>query len=89
MESLPLLPSDNEASANCISADGTIVVGTSGRRAVGWFSIGNVFPLQTGVYGSDAEAIDDKQAERKENALTQVRHIEHVANGGEKLFHDL
>ena len=34
-----------------------------------------------------AQAIDGQQPERKQDALTQVGHAEHVADGGEKLFH--
>src|ERR1044071_1127844 len=34
-----------------------------------------------------AQAVDGQQPERKQNALTQVGHGEHVADGGEELFH--
>ena len=35
-----------------------------------------------------AQAVDRQQAQREQNPPAQIRHIEHVANGGEKLFHN-
>ena len=35
-----------------------------------------------------AQAIDSQQPQCEENPLAQIRHIEHVANSGEKLFHN-
>ena len=34
-----------------------------------------------------AQAVDGQQPERKQDALTQVGHAEHVADGGEELIH--
>ena len=55
---------------------------------------GNVAPhgleprfIDSGRANMRAQAIDGQQAKRKENAPAQVRHIEHIANGGKKLFH--
>jgi hypothetical protein len=33
------------------------------------------------------QSVNGEQAKRKENAPAQIRHIEHIANGGKKLFH--
>jgi hypothetical protein len=34
------------------------------------------------------EAIDGEHAKRKQNAPAKIRHIEHIANRREKLFHE-
>jgi hypothetical protein len=36
-----------------------------------------------------AEAVDGEQAQREQDALAQVWHLKHVADGGEELFHDV
>src|SRR6185503_7461072 len=45
------------------------------------------FRVDAGSRNVSAKAVDRKQAQSEKDPLAQIRHIEHVANGGEKFFH--